>query len=137
LKSYLSIKHKENIMKKSSFVHRVSCLVLLMVSLALPSARAAENRQGVIQMIAMSLDSAKSALESDRNGNKQQALNSLKQTEQYVKQYSDSVPAAKIKKLKTTIASATIDLQSNNMPKAGESISHAISLIQEIQAMVK
>ena len=121
-------------MKISNFVHRVSCLVLLMVSLTLPAARAAENRQGMIQMISMSLDSAKSALENDKAGNKQKALTALKQTEQYVKQYSDSVPAAKIKKLKTTISSATIDLQSNNMPKAGESISQAISLIQEIQA---
>ena len=124
-------------MKKSGFVHRVSCLVLLMVNLALPAARAAENRQSVIQMISMSLDSAKSALENDKAGNKQKALTALKQTEQYVKQYSDSVPAAKIKKLKTTLASATIDLQSNNMPKAGESISQAISLIQEIKASFK
>ena len=124
-------------MKKSGFVHRVSCLVLLMVNLALPAARAAENRQSVIQMISMSLDSAKSALENDKAGNKQKALTALKQTEQYVKQYSDSVPAAKIKKLKTTISSATIDLQSNNMPKAGESISQAISLIQEIKASFK
>ena len=124
-------------MKKTSFVHRVICLVLLMVSLTLPEARAAENRQGMIQMISLSLDSAKSALENDKAGNKQQALTALKQTEQYVKQYSDSVPAAKIKKLKTTISSATIDLQSNNMPKAGESISKAILLIQEIKASFK
>jgi len=124
-------------MKVSSFVHRVSCLVLLMVSLTLPAARAAENQQGVIQMISMSLDSAKSALENDKAGNKQKALTALKQTEQYVKQYSDSVPAAKIKKLKSSITQAKDYIQNSQMDRAGESISQAISQIQEIQATVK
>jgi molecular chaperone DnaK (HSP70) len=124
-------------MKKSGFAHRFSCIAFLMLFLALPSAKAAENRQGVIQMIAMSLESAKSALESDRTGNKPQALNSLKQTEQYIKQYTDSVPAAKIKKLKSSITQAKDYMQNSQMDQAGESISQAIAQIQEIQAMMK
>jgi hypothetical protein len=108
-----------------------------MLFLALPSAKAAENRQGVLQMVAISLASAKSAFESDKSGNKPQALNSLKQTEQYVKQYTDYAPAAKIKKLKSSITQAKDYIQNNQMDQAGDSISQAIAQIQEIQAMVK
>lgn len=124
-------------MKISGFVHRVTSIALLALFLALPSAKAAENRQGVIQMISMSLESAKSVLTSDRNGNKQQTLTSLKQTEQYVKQYTDYAPASKIKKLKSSITQAKDYIQNNQMDQAGESISQAIAQIQEIQGMVK
>ena len=108
-----------------------------MLFLVSPSAKAAENRQGVIQMITMSLESAKSALESDKIGNKLQALNSLKQTEQFVKEYTDSIPATKIKKLKSSITQAKDYIQNNQMDRAGESIRQAIAQIQEIQASVK